>query len=125
MALRLVRRGSWRVPVTVPPGSGWVNAVTAGSTPNPYVVETSQVAVTATGCDGVRIIDWDNNRDLYAEGVSSGGMHTCTAHVLGGRGVVRILNPTDKTEVVVTSIPIPPLLNSRILTALVRWLPWR
>ena len=98
----------------------------AGS--NPYVVESGQtvVTVTATGCDGVRVYDWDTTRDLYAEGVSQGGAHTVTAHILGGRGVVRVLNPTDKTEVIVTAIPIPPpLLNSRVATLLGRWLPWR
>ena len=107
MALKLIRRGAWRVPITIAPGTGWVNTTIGG---NPYVVEDGPVilSATATGCDGVRIYDWDKTRDLYAEGVSQGGMHACSAHVLGARAVVRVLNPTDKTEVTVTAIPIPP-----------------
>lgn len=123
MALKLIRRGAWRVPITIAPGTGWVNTTIGG---NPYVVEDGPVilSATATGCDGVRIYDWDKTRDLYAEGVSQGGMHACSAHVLGARAVVRVLNPTDKTEVTVTAIPIPPLPR-RIFARLGGWLPWR
>lgn len=83
------------------------------------------ISVTATGCDGVRIYDWDTASDLYAEGVSQGGLHTCSAYISGARGVIRVLNPTENTGVIIMSEPLPPPLLRRIFAALGGWLPWR
>ena len=111
MALKLIRRDRTRMNVTVAPGTGWQNLTGKGG--NPYITSGMgevEVTVTATGCDGVRIYDWGKDQRRYAENVSPGGIHTVTALItgLGFGAVARVLNPTDKTEVIVTAIPIPP-----------------
>lgn len=129
MALKLIRRGARLHPAKVEPGTGWVNAARPGST-FPYFIGTGElvVTVTATNCDGVRIYDWDTNPNLFVESSTSGTMHSAVACVSGTKfgPVVRVLNPTENTEVTILSEPLPPpLLNSRVATALGRWLPWR
>lgn len=129
MALRLVRRGARLCPNEVAPGKGWVNVVSPGGS-NPYIFPKYDqcLTVTATECDGVRIYDWGKNPNLYTESTSGSRLHSVTALISGTRlgPVVRVLNPTENTEVTIMSEPLPPpLLFSRVATALGRWLPWR
>lgn len=128
MALKLIRRDRTRVNVKVAPGTGWQNLTVDGG--NPYLTAGMgevQLTVTVTGCDGVRIYDWGKDQRRYAENVSQGGIHTVTALITGqGVGAVaRVLNPTDKTEVIVTAIPIPPPLLNSWVARLVGWSLWR
>ena len=127
MALRLVRWGARLHPNEVTPGNGWVNAVAKGGT-KPYMIGAGDflVTATATGCGGVRIYDWDRRGTPFVESVSSGGLHSVTALISGTSfgPVVRVLNPTENTEVTIMSEPIPPPLLRRIFARLVGWLPW-
>lgn len=105
------------------PGTGWVNCGFAGTT-HPYPLEfkgAMRVTVTATGCGGVQLYDWDNNT-RFAEHTSPGGLHTLTGITVGNRGpVIRVLNPTEKTEIIVNyEILNPPPCIKRCL----RWLGW-
>lgn len=111
MARRLIKRGALRIPAAAQPGDGWVNVTTPG-TANPYIfpVEDQRITVTASGCGRVRIYDWGKNSGLYTESASGGTLHCVTAVVSGvGYGpVLRVLNPTENTEVTVVSELIPP-----------------
>lgn len=131
MARRLIKRGTRRIPAAVQSGQsgdGWVNLVAPG-TSNPYFfpVEYQRITVTASGCGGVRIYDWGKNANLYTESTSGGTLHCATAVASGvGYGpVVRVLNPTENTEVTILSETIPPPLLRRTFARLVGWLPWR
>lgn len=111
MPMRLIKRGAFRIPVSVQPGDGWVNVTKPGSS-RPYIfpVEDQRITVTASGCGGVRIYDWGKNTGLYTESTSGATLHCATAVVTGvGFGpVVRVLNPTENTEVTIVSELIPP-----------------
>lgn len=115
MGLSLIRRGERLHPNEVTPGTGWVNVCRPG-TAHPYLIGAGEflVTVTATGCDGVRIYDWGKSRGLFVESASGGGLHTAVALISGtGVGpVVRVLNPTESTEVTIMSRPLPPPLVS-------------
>ena len=129
MALKLVRRGVRLHPNEVGSfNSGWVNVVSKEKR-SPYLLGANdlRVTVTARNCDGVRIIDWGVDPGLYVEEKSDGRMHSLVACVTGKGwgGVVRVLNPTENTEVTIMSEPLPPPLLRRKFTALGRWLPWR
>ena len=118
MALKLVRRGARLVPAEAKPGTGWVNVNSPGSS-NPYIFGQvdQRLTVTAMNCDGVRIYDWGKNPALYVESAQGGSLHSAVALVSGvGYGpVVRVLNPTENTEVTILSETIPPPLRSRQL----------
>ena len=125
MALKLIRRGPETVRLVVETGSGWRRAYREGIPDAVRDYSPAMMVVSANGCDGLRIIDYDaEGRPTF---ITDGGTaHTLTAIKTGWRGVVQVLNPTDKTEVIMHVVPIPPpLLNSRVATALGRWLPWR
>lgn len=104
MGRRKLIGGSGCVRLVPEPGSGWVNCTLGRGDPNPYPLGgkgTLRVTATATGCGGVRLYDWDNDT-WFAEHTAAGGLHTLTGIVTGRRGpVVRVLNPTDETEVLV------------------------
>lgn len=122
MARRKIRGGSGCVRLVAQPGSGWVNGTLPEDT-NPYPLGlrgTMWVTVTATGCGGVQLHDWDGVG--YAEYVAAGGLHTLTGIVTGRRGpVIRVLNPTSETEIIVNyEILNPPPCIERFL----RWLGW-
>ena len=111
MGLSLIRRGERVVPAEAAPGTGWVNTTTPGGR-NPYIFDKADqcLAVTATNCGGVRIYDWGRSPSLYVESAQEGKMHSAVALVSGaGYGpVVRVLNPTESTEVTIISRPLPP-----------------
>lgn len=111
MARRLIKRGARRIPAAAQPGNGWVNVAAPGSD-NPYIFprEDQRITVTASGCGGVRIYDWGKNPNLYTESTPGSTSHCATAMVSGaGFGpVVRVLNPTENTEVTIVSELIPP-----------------
>lgn len=111
MGLNLIRRGAKLHPNAVTPGTGWVNTTTPGGI-NPYIFDRVDqcLTVTATNCDGVRIYDWGRNPNLYVESAQEGKMHSAVALVSGaGYGpVVRVLNPTENTEVTIMSETLPP-----------------
>ena len=125
MGLNLIKRGEKLHPNEVAPGSGWVNTTRPGSN-HPYFVGPGEllVTVTATGCDGVRIYDWDKDGNPFVESTSRGTMHSAVSCVSGTRlgPVIRVLNPTESTEVTIMSRPLPPPLFRRICLG---WLPWR
>lgn len=110
MGLNLIKRGEKLHPNEVAPGSGWVNTTQPGSN-NPYLVGPGEllVTVTATGCDGVRIYDWGRDGQPFVESASGGSLHTAVALISGtGVGpVIRVLNPTESTEVIIMSRPLP------------------
>ena len=124
MALKLIGRGPETVRLVVETGSGWRRAVREGIPDAVRDHTPAMMVVSANGCDGLRIIDYD------AEGtptfITDGGTaHTLTAIKTGWRGVVQVLNPTDKTEVIMYVVPIPPPLPLSRFARLVGWLPWR
>lgn len=103
MARRKLIGGSGCIRLVAQPGSGWVNCTLPEDT-NPYPLGSRgamRVTVTATKCGGVRLYDWDNGT-AQAEHTSPGGLHTLTGITVGNRGpVVRVLNPTSETEIIV------------------------
>ena len=111
MALKLIRRGARLHPAEVKPGTGWVNVNAPGGT-NPYFIGAAdqRLTVTATNCGGVRIYDWGKNPNWYTESTPGSTLHSAVALVTGvGYGpVVRVLNPTESTEVIIMSEPLPP-----------------
>lgn len=111
MALKLIKRGEKLHPCDTTPGTGWVNTTAPGNT-NPYFIGLGDllVTVTAAGCDGVRIYDWDRDGLPFVESQSGSKLHTAVACVHGTRlgPVVRVLNPTESTEVTILSRPLPP-----------------
>lgn len=121
MARRKLIGGSGCVRLVAQGGSGWVNCTLPEDTnPYPLVLRgTMRVTVTATGCGGVQLHDWDGAG--YAEHVAAGGLHTLTGIVTGRRGpVIRVLNPTSETEIIVNyEILNPPPPLHKALVALV------
>ena len=125
MGLNLIRCGERVVPADAAPGTGWVNVTEPGGS-NPYIFGRVDqcLTVTATNCDGVRIYDWSKGHDLFVESAPGGTMHSAVAFVSGTRygPVVRVLNPTESTEVTIMSRPLPPPLFRRICLG---WSWWR
>lgn len=116
MALKQVKMGRRLIPASKPTGTGWVNVTRTGTT-SPYIANESglrgvphELHVTASNCSGVRIIDWGISSNHYREDTSPGLLNSATV-VISGQGlgaVVRVLNPTDSTQVTVVANPIPP-----------------
>ena len=116
MALKQVKMGRRLIPTGKPTGTGWVNVTLMGST-SPYITNEPglrgvphELHVTANNCSGIRIIDWGISPNHYREDNSPGSLNSTTC-VISGRGygaVVRVLNPTDSTQVTVVANPIPP-----------------
>ena len=126
MALKLIKPGPVVKTLTAQrTATGWVNCQDSkGSVYPAENIGTAQTTVTATGCDGVRVLDWAVSSTRATVGKSD-GLHSATAITVGRFGpVVQVLNPTDKTEVIMHVVPTPPLLP-RIFARLAGWLPWR
>lgn len=124
MALRLISRGPETVRLDVTQGAGWQPAGRGkyDASANEY---PELATIQATGCTGLRVYDFDAPGQPFWE-TTTGTSHTLTVIKTGRRLVVRAANTTDKTEVIMHVVPIPPpLLNSRFATALGRWLRWR
>lgn len=103
MALKLIRRGPETVRLVPDKGTGWKNCLRPGNT-SPYMGGVF-LAVQATGCDGLRLIDWGGDRPDVE--VTTGAVKA--AQMVGNTNtVIRVLNPTDKTEVIMHVVPIPP-----------------
>lgn len=133
MALKLIRSGPVTRQGAVTPGSGWVNVV--GYNPdlptNPYWGETGiyHITVTAWNADDLKIIDWDNDKgEVVAP--TGGQYHTISAvmDLTDTRLVIRVLNPTDKTKVIVNMQPLSLSLSlslrslcRRIREAVAKW----
>ena len=113
MVLKLIRRGPQTVRLVPDKGAGWKNCLRPGN-PSPYM-EGVFLAVQATGCDGLRLIDWNGDRPDVE--TTTGAVKT--AQMVGNTStVIRVLNPTDKTEVIMHVVPIPPPLRNRVLARL-------
>lgn len=113
MGLNLIRRGAlvWRLE---PFSTGMTNARRVGYSSNfPLGTEPYgwyQITVTATGCDGFRLIDKDTAGDPYQEVLAASGLATCSA-VMEFKNIgpqILLLGASDKTEVIMHVVPIPP-----------------
>ena len=110
MALRLVRSGPVTRQGVVSPGSGWVNVSGYSDTniTNPYWGDTGiyHITVTAWNAGDLKIIDWDSKSELVAP--TGGKYHTVSAvmDLSDTRLVIRVLNPTAETKVIVNMQPL-------------------
>lgn len=104
MALKLISRGARLHPTQVNPGSGWVNVTKVGST-NPYF-GSGVFTVQASNCDGVRLFDFTAKNAPHVE--SQAGNWKQVSAIVTNVAVVRVLNPTENTEVTIMSEPLPP-----------------
>lgn len=127
MGLNLIRRGPETIRLTVPPGTGIQSASRDGSIYTLRGYNTwVHVTVTATGCDGLAVQDRENGYDKETRSSSEGAVSYSGVFYASSYGpVVQIVNPTDKTEVIMHVVPIPPPLLRRTFAALVGWLAWR
>ncbi|OFN17806.1 hypothetical protein HMPREF2604_07650 [Corynebacterium sp. HMSC055A01] len=123
MALRSIRRGPETVRLDVEQGAGWQPARRGqfDASINNY---PELATLQATGCTGLRVYDYDAPGQPYWES-TTGTSHTVTVIKTGRRLAVRAENTTDKTEVIMHAVPIPPPLLRKTFAALVGWLPWR
>ena len=111
MALKLIRSGPVTRQGVVSPGSGWVNVTGAdpNNSSNPYWFGYSGyclMTVTAWNVAGLRVIEW--GKDRFLESGLPGTAHSVSGVLdLSQRSaVVRVLNPTDKAEIVINWIPL-------------------
>ena len=130
MALKLIRSGPVTRQGVVSPGSGWVNVT--GYNPdlptNPYWGDTGiyHITVTAWNTDDLKIIDWDNGKgEVVAP--TGGQYHTISAvmDLTDTRLVIRVLNPTDKTKVIVNMQPLSLSLSLFVASAAAFVRRWR
>lgn len=109
MALKLIRSGPVTRQGVVQPGSGWQNILSQWTGPtDPYWYGKGLYAITATAwnCDGLRLIHWGGDGEIDAD--TSGKNHTLGAvlDLTSNNAVIRVLNPTDKTKVIVNMQPL-------------------
>lgn len=123
MGLNLIRRGPEMVRLDAAQGAGW-QRVNRGSEDASTKNYPEMVTLQATGCTGLRVYDWDAPGQPYWES-TTGTSHTVTVIKTGRRLAVRAENTTDKTEVIMHVIPIPPPLLRKTFARLVGWSPWR
>lgn len=106
MALKLIRRGPEIVRLDVKQGTSWQPAgrgqLDASSNDYPELA-----TIQATGCTALRVYDFDAPGQPYWES-TTGTSHTLTVIKTGRRLAVRAANTTDKTEVIMHVVPIPP-----------------
>lgn len=127
MALKLIKPGPVTRQGVVSPGSGWVNVNRPDKPPGwPYWQDSGHtlVTVTAWNCDGLRFIHWQGDGEIDAG--TSGSHHTMSAvlDLTSKNLVVRVLNPTDKTKVIVNMQPLSLSLSLFVESAaawLRRW----
>lgn len=103
MALRLIWRGAVLRPTEVKPGSGWVNVNNPGG--GPYF-GAGVFRVQASNCDGLRLFDFSIRNNPFVE-TTTGNLKQVSA-IVTTTAVVRVLNPTENTEVTILSEPLPP-----------------
>ena len=108
MALKLIRRGPETIRLTTSPGEG-DQPTTRGSEYYPLKgYGWVQVTVTATSCGGLTVQDRENG---YERETREGGPVASITGVFRAERygpVVRVLNPTENTEVIMHVVPIPP-----------------
>ncbi|MDK8898111.1 hypothetical protein QP999_09210 [Corynebacterium sp. MSK004] len=131
MALKLIRSGPVTRRGVVSPGSGWVNVTGAdpNNSSNPYWFGYSGyclMTVTAWNVAGLRVIEW--GKDRFLESGLPGTAHSVSGVLdLSQRSaVVRVLNPTDKAEIVINWIPLSLSLSlrricRRVAKAVAKW----
>lgn len=115
MALKLIRSGPVTRQGVINPGSGWVNVKGYTTGDSPYWGDTGvyHITVTVWNAEDLRIIDWDNDKgEVVAP--TGGQYHTISAvmDLSETRLVIRVLNPTDKTKVIVNMQPLSLSLSS-------------
>ena len=125
--MKLIQRGSETIRLTVLPGTGIQSASRDESIYTLRGYNTwVHVTVTATGCDGLAVQDRENGYDKETRRSSEGAVSSAGVFYAGTYGpVVQIVNPTDKTEVIMHVVPIPPPLLRRAFARLAGWSPWR
>lgn len=106
MALRLIRQANETVRLDVTQGTDWQPAARGkfDASVNAY---PELATVQATGCTGLRVYDYDAPGQPFWES-TTGTSHALTVIKTSRRLVVRAENTTDKTEVIMHVIPIPP-----------------
>ena len=128
--LKLIKPGPVTRKGVVQPGSGWVNVEreTGGvTTPYWFSEGLTLVTVTAWGCDGVKLIHWNGDGEITSS--TSGKAHSVSAVVdlSSNSAVMRVLNPTDKTKVIVNmqslslSLSLSRRIRRRIAKAVAKW----
>lgn len=126
--LKLIRSVAFTNRGVVSPGSGWVNVERhSGSSLTPYWHSGGLMLVTATAwnCDGLKLIHWGGDGEITS--ATSGKNHTISAVMdfTFGSSVVRVLNPTDKTKVIVNmqplSLSLPHRIRRRVAKAVAAW----
>lgn len=129
MALKLIKRGPETHKLTPPAQTGWQWAGALNGTNFPLRDHTgwALVTVTATNCAGLRLHGFRDGSNDYTEATAGNGLLTACAvlPVTGAGPAARVLNPTEKTEVIMHVVPIPPPLLNSWFARLVGWLPWR
>lgn len=124
MALKLIRSGPVTRRGVVSPGSGWVNVTGYSDTniTNPYWGDTGiyHITVTARNVGDLKIINWDNDKSEVVA-PTGGQYHTISAvmDLTDTRLVIRVLNPTDETKVIVN---MQPLSLSLFVASAAAWL---
>ena len=108
MGLNLIRRGPETIRLTTSPGEG-DQSTTRGDEYYPLRgYGWVQVTVTATSCGGLAVQDRENGYDRETR---EGGPVASISGVFRAERygpVVRVINPTDETEVIMHVVPIPP-----------------
>ena len=104
MSLKLLKPGTKTKIGYVSAATGWTNLLSKElSDLDPYFrgVGMTLVTVTAWGCDGLQIHHWGG--DGYIQAATSGKNHTVSGIMdLSSKNlVVKALNPTDNTKVIV------------------------
>ena len=119
MGLNLIRRGPETVRLDVEQGTGWkpVRRGILDASDNEY---PELATIQATGCTGLRVYDFDAPGQPFWES-TSGTSHALTVIKTGRRLAVRAENTTDKTEVIMHVVPIPPPC---VIAKFWRWLGW-
>ena len=130
--LKLVKQGPVTRPGVVNPGSGWINVTGAdpNNVNNPYWFGHSGyclMTVTAWNVAGLRLLEW--GKDRFLESSYPGTSHSVSGVLdLSQRSaVVRVLNPTDKSEIVINWVPLSLSLSLRRIRRRVAKAvaPWR
>ena len=126
MALKLIKRGAETIRLTVGPGEGRVNVTGPNGL---YILQGWKswvhVTVTALNVTGISVQDRENGYDR--EERKNGGPVTSYSGVFYADKfgpTVAVFDPTDKTEVIMHVVPIPPPLRNCVLARL-GVAPWR
>lgn len=112
MPLKLIGRGAETMKLVPPAGAGWQWSAAKNGTNFPLRDRDgwAEVTVTATNCAGLRLHGFRDGNNDYTEAPAGSGLYTASAllPITGAGPAARVLNPTDKTEVIMHVIPIPP-----------------